>query len=78
MILNATITAAVVMGFGLFIWVGIAVFAHIVLVWMTKKDPMMRKIYIRYRRQSFCYDPWPQAVQQENLRPYGYDRGNLC
>lgn len=77
-IFNGTLTAVCVMGLKIwpFIFMGIAV--HLVLVRLTKNDPFLRQIYIRYNRQAFTYDPWPHAVQRYNQRPLGFCRGVLC
>lgn len=77
-IANVTLGAATVMGFKTFLWLPFAFFIHLFLVWMYKKDPMSRLIYIRYNSQTDRYDPWPQDDTEVNSRPEGFDKGNLC
>lgn len=75
---NTTIAAASVMGFTTFYWLPFAFLIHIFLVWLFKRDPMTRLIYIRYNGQADKYDPWPHADTEVNARPEGFERGNLC
>lgn len=75
---NTTLAAATVMAFKSFLWLPIAVGIQAFLVWLYKKDPMSRLIYIRYNAQADRYDPWPSADTEVNSRPDGFDKGNLC
>lgn len=77
-IANTTIAAATVMGFKSLLWLPVAFAIHVFLVWLYKKDPMSRLIYIRYNSQTDHYDPWPQSGTEVNARPEGFDKGNLC
>ncbi|MBF4990992.1 VirB3 family type IV secretion system protein [Methylophilus sp. QUAN] len=77
-IVNWTIAGATVMGLKTLWWLPAAFFIQIFLVWMYKKDPMSRLIYIRYNSQTDRYDPWPHADTEVNSRPDGFDKGNLC
>lgn len=77
-IANTTLAAATVMAFKSFWWLPVAFAIHIFLVWLYKKDPMSRLIYIRYNSQTDRYDPWPNVETEVNARPDGFDKGNLC
>ncbi|MDE3021168.1 MAG: VirB3 family type IV secretion system protein [Pseudomonadota bacterium] len=50
-------------------------FMHIFLRWLTKKDPFIRKSYIKYNRMSDRLDPWPSQNMKKAWRPEGFCRG---
>lgn len=75
---NLAITLAFVMAVGIWQWALVGPVVHAFLVWLTKRDPLSRKIYIRYRRQGDRYDPWPATGGQFNPRPRGFCQGVLC
>jgi len=77
-IVNVTIAAALTMAMHVWGYVVAAVLLHVVLAYLTKRDPFLRLIYIRYNTQADTYDPWPHAVQRTGHRPYGFGRGALC
>lgn len=77
-IINGTIAGGTVIGLNTLWWIPIAILIHGFLVWLNKRDPMLRMIYMRYNRQSDRYDPWPHVETNNNPRPDGFDRGNLC
>lgn len=76
-IANGTIAAAFIFN-GLWQWIFVTLFAHALLVWMAKKDVLMRQIYLRYSVQGDRYDPWPHVAQRRNERPEGCGKGMLC
>lgn len=51
--------------------------AHKLLQSLSRKDPFLRVIYIRYANQANRYEPWPEAQPKRGLRPVGFGRGNL-
>jgi len=77
-IVNITIAAALTMAMHVWGYVAAAALLHAVLAYLTKRDPFLRPIYIRYNTQADAYDPWPHAVQRGGHRPYGFGRGVLC
>lgn len=50
---------------------------HQALKAMTKRDPFIRRIYIKYQRQADRYEPWPERKPKRRLRPMGFGRGIL-
>jgi type IV secretory pathway TrbD component len=77
-IANITIAAALTMAMHMWAYVAAAAMLHVVLAYMTKREPFLRLFYIRYNRQHDMYDPWPHAVQRSGHRPHGFGRGTLC
>ncbi|MDE3021451.1 MAG: VirB3 family type IV secretion system protein [Pseudomonadota bacterium] len=77
-IFNWTLAAVFVLGAGMVSYLAVAFILHAFLRWITRKDPYLRLIYIRYNRQADEYDPWPHATQKQNRRPHGFGRGHLC
>lgn len=77
-LVNLSFTAAMVMASQTWQFFVPGVIAHVLLVWMTKRDPLTRVIYFRYVRQGSRYDPWPRTRQNLNSRPRGFARGALC
>ena len=75
---NATMAICICFASTTLYWLAVAMLIHFILVWMNKLDPKMRKIYFRYSQQYERYDPWPHAVDTNNSRPDGFDKGNLC
>lgn len=51
--------------------------SHLVLAYATKRDPMIRPVYMRYMKQKDRYEPWPRT-SGANQRPIGWGRGFLC
>lgn len=74
---NATITVALVQALANFWLLSVGFFLHAFFYWLTKKEPLVIKIYARYNRQGDRYDPWPKHTQRLNLRPRGFGRGLL-
>jgi len=77
-ILNATFALAIVMGLGLWPWLAAAFALHLVAARLTRRDPYLRRIYIRYARQADHYEPWPRTGMTCNRRPRGFGRDLLC
>lgn len=48
------------------------------LRWLTKKDPFIRRAYIKYNIQSDRWDPWPSRKLRNKWRPDGFNRGVRC
>lgn len=77
-ILNGTMAAALTFGMNTPWFIPIAVVTHIMLRWLTRKDPHVITIYMQYRLLGAVYDPWPKRRQRTNLRPKGFGQGALC
>lgn len=77
-IVNGTTAAVMIWQLHYLWWIPVGAVIQFFLRWMFKKEPLLRKIYLRYVTQSDRYDPWPHAVDSKNMRPLGMDRGNLC
>jgi len=77
-IVNLSFTAAMFMASQNWQFILPGIVTHLLLVWMTKRDPLTRVIYFRYVRQGRRYDPWPRGRQGLNARPRGFCRGVLC
>ncbi|MFN7753293.1 MAG: VirB3 family type IV secretion system protein [Pseudomonadota bacterium] len=77
-IVNATLAAALVMGFGLWGWVPAAVAVHALAARATRRDPWARQVYAAYLRQADHYDPWPRVGSTRGQRPLGFGRDLLC
>jgi type IV secretory pathway TrbD component len=50
---------------------------HYVLVNVSKKEPRIFQIYIRYKDHASYYDPWPSALPSQTKRPDGFGNGEL-
>jgi type IV secretion system protein TrbD len=77
-VVNATLATVFVADLHIYSYIAIAVSIHILLRRITKADPFMRRIYIKYNLQADAYDPWPHVRQRRNWRPSGFGRGMLC
>lgn len=77
-IFNGTVAIAIIFGTKSFWYIPFAMLLHAILRWMYKRDPYMRKIYLRYNVLGRVYDPWPRHVMTTNMRPEGFSKGMLC
>lgn len=77
-IANGTLAAALTMGTNQPLFIGLAIVVHFFLMWLTKKDPFMVKVYVRYAALADIYDPWPRRTHKRNQRPEGFGRNLLC
>lgn len=77
-IFNGTIAIAICYATKSIWYVPVAILIHSVMRWLNKRDPQMRKIYLRYNVLGRVYDPWPQQRSATNMRPEGFARGMLC
>lgn len=77
-ILNGTISAAIVMALQNWYYIPVAILAQLFLAWVTKKDPLVVKIYARYNLLGDVYDPWPRHTVRMNSRPEGFGKGIIC
>jgi len=75
---NITVCLVMLIGPNLFWWPVLSYFVHKLLQWMFYKDPQLSLIFLRYLREADVYDPWPQATQFINKRPFGAGRDLLC
>lgn len=48
---------------------------HQVLKSVSKKDPFLRRAYLKYQRQSDRYEPYPESNPKRLLRPVDLGRG---
>ncbi|MBC7779631.1 MAG: VirB3 family type IV secretion system protein [Proteobacteria bacterium] len=77
-ILNATFALAIVMGLGLWPYLMIALLLHLLAARLTRRDPYLRRIYVRFAQQGDRYDPWPRVAPKRARRPPGFGRTLLC
>lgn len=77
-ILNGTVAAAITLGTETLLYIPVAMVLHMMLRWLTKKDPHLIMIYMRYRLLGDVYDPWVRRSTKTNARPKGFSRGVLC
>jgi type IV secretion system protein TrbD len=77
-LVNGILAYNMVMNLKIWWFIAISVLIHMVLRFVSKRDPMMRQVYIRYNRQHDRYDPWPRVKQRYNHRPDGMGKGMLC
>ena len=59
-------------------FVGIGVFTWFLVLLYAGDDPNALKVLMKYVSQGDHYEPFPHAVQKQNLRPLGFGRGELC
>jgi type IV secretory pathway TrbD component len=76
--LNGTISAAIVMALQNWYYIPVAILIQLFLAWVTKKDPLVVKIYARYNLLGDVYDPWPRHTMRMNSRPEGFGKGLIC
>jgi type IV secretion system protein VirB3 len=77
-IMNGTMAAAITVGGKTLAFLPLAFVLHWFLRWVTKSDPHIIKVYMRYRLFGDIYDPWPRRAMVTNERPQGFSRGLLC
>lgn len=72
----ANVEIALIMGVGLrfYMWFVLAVFLHFVLMIVTRLQPNILLVYIRYMRQSSAYAGTWSPLQKRCLRPMGWGR----
>lgn len=58
-------------------WLGVTVLLHKLLQVVTKKDPLMRHIFLTYSHHADVYEPWPSTRNARGLRPRNIGRGDL-
>ena len=78
-LMNAAVLVLAVAGMNWW-WTIIPAFVfNLIMRNINKKDPMTLKVYGRYRKQGWRYDPWPHRGQRSaTLRPQGFMRDTLC
>lgn len=59
----------------LYWWIPIFWVIHKFLGYFGKKDPIVLTVYIRYTRQAFSYQSWPNPFQRMGFRPFGFKKG---
>jgi len=77
-ILNMTLGLSMVLGPGLWWWIGLTAVFQAVMRWMTERDPHLLAVYTRYEKEGDVYDPFPRAFARRNVRPEGFGRSTLC
>lgn len=77
-VFNGTVAFAVCYGTQSLWYLPFAVLLHMGIRWMNKRDPHIRKIYLRFSVLGRTYDPWPRRKTTTNERPEGFSRGQLC
>jgi len=56
-------------------WGLIALLAHMAMKPMSKADPFLRRIYLRYSQQANRYEPWPTDDGARSRRPTDFGMG---
>lgn len=59
------------------IWAMLALFLHQALKPASKRDPFLRRIYLRYQMQADRYEPFPAIDARLNKRPVGSGHGTV-
>lgn len=59
------------------IWAVLAFFIHQALKPASKRDPFLRRIYLRYQMQADRYEPYPAIDARLNKRPVGFGHGTI-
>ena len=77
-ILNWTMAVAITFGMNTLYFLPAALLMHMLLRWLTRKDPHLIRIYSQYRVFGDVYDPWPRRKVKTNARPKGFGKGMLC
>lgn len=77
-IFNGTIAIAICYATKSIWYVPVAFLIHSAMRWLNKRDPQMRKVYLRYNVLGRVYDPWPRRRSATNMRPEGFSKGLLC
>ncbi len=75
--LNGILAVAFIAGAGLWFLAPVFLLIHGALVYLGRKEPQAREIYLRYARQGHVYDPWPHA-DCRRPRPTGFAPGLTC
>jgi type IV secretory pathway TrbD component len=65
---NLLVTFNMVMALNVYLYIFVGIAIQAVLVFMHKKDPFMRDIYLRYIKFHHRYDPWLRKNYQRNRR----------
>lgn len=77
-VMNGTLTLALVFGTKFLPSGVIGILAHYIFRYVTRNEPRIVPIYLRWTKQADIYDPWVHINQIRNPRPAGIGRGNLC
>ena len=77
-IFNGTITVAICYATSSLWYIPVALLTHAAMRWLNKRDPNIRKIYLRYNVLGRIYDPWVRPNMTTNMRPEGFSKGMLC
>lgn len=59
------------------IWGVLAFILHQALKPASKRDPFLRRIYLRYQMQADRYEPFPASDARLNKRPVGFGHGTI-
>lgn len=51
---------------------------HLFLMFLGKKDPQFRQVYMKYIKQAARYDTWPSVQSHRNKRPNEFGGDRLC
>lgn len=75
---NATIWIAMFMGTHFWGSIPLGVATHYFFRYVTRNEPLIIPIYMKWVKQRDQYDPWVHASSTRNERPEGAGKGNLC
>lgn len=59
-------------------WIPLVFIFHFILKWVSKEEPKIREIYIKYQFQGDHYEPWGGIPPFSNKRPIGFGRNESC
>ena len=68
-VINIQIFLVLAVGLRIFSWAAVAVAFHLVLMVVTKYQPRVLFVYLKYIRQSPAYKTWLGAYMKRGQRP---------
>jgi len=75
--LNVGVSIIMIALFRAYWWIALTWVVHQAFKSLSRNDPMIRVIYVRYQTQADRYEPWPEGRSVRGLRPIGGGRGLL-
>jgi len=77
-VMTLTFGAAFVVAFKSWLFVPLFTFIALkLLAYISQRDQMQGKVFVRRVQLSDYYDPWPKPKQKRGSRPLGFGRGVL-
>ncbi len=72
LVINVCMTIIVVTALRIYVWLFVAVALHFALMVVSRLQPCLLEVYVRFSLQSDRYSPFATARQKRNLRPAGF------